>query len=79
MNKNDNSNDILLPNEIKKYRKSLNLTQVQAADLCGGGPNAFSRYEAGKTKPSRATCNLLKLLAKYPHEMKQLLPEEMEA
>ena len=51
------------PSQIRAFRKKLGLTQVQAAEIFGGGPNAFSRYELGITKPSRAACNLLILLS----------------
>jgi len=42
---------IVDPGFIAKVRKKLNLDQRQAAELFGGGVNAFSRYETGKTKP----------------------------
>ena len=48
--------------EIKAMRKSLGLTQIEASKIFGGGPNAFSRYEKGKTIPSKSTCNLLGLI-----------------
>jgi len=34
--------------ELARIRKKLKLTQQQAAELTGGGRNAFSRYERGK-------------------------------
>jgi len=52
--------------ELSRIRKKLKLTQKQAALLTGGGPNAFSRYERGKTKPLQAVTNLFKLLDKHP-------------
>lgn len=54
---------LLAPDEIRTLRKKIGLAQVQCAALFGGGPNAFSRYETGKTKPSPSTCNLLILLS----------------
>lgn len=53
-------------------RKRLKLTQKQAADLTGGGHNAFSRYERGEAVPMRAVINLFKLLDKHPELVKEL-------
>jgi HTH-type transcriptional regulator/antitoxin MqsA len=47
-------------------RKKLDLDQREAAEIFGGGINAFSRYEAGKTRPSLALVRLLKLLERHP-------------
>jgi len=47
-------------------RRKLNLDQREAAEIFGGGVNAFSRYETGKTKPSLALVKLLKLLDHHP-------------
>lgn len=54
------------PNYIAQVRKKLDLDQRQAAELFGGGVNAFSRYENGKTKPPLALVKLLKLLDRHP-------------
>ena len=54
------------PAYIAKVRKKLALDQRQAADLFGGGVNAFSRYETGKTKPPLALVKLLKVLDRHP-------------
>ena len=54
------------PDYIAKVRKKLDLDQRQAAELFGGGVNAFSRYENGKTKPPLALVKLLKLLDRHP-------------
>jgi HTH-type transcriptional regulator/antitoxin MqsA len=42
------------PDYIAKVRRKLDLDQQQAAELFGGGVNAFSRDESGKTKPPLA-------------------------
>ena len=47
-------------------RKKLHLDQREAAEIFGGGANAFSRYENGKTKPSLALVKLLKVLDRHP-------------
>jgi HTH-type transcriptional regulator/antitoxin MqsA len=54
------------PSYIARVRKKLDLDQRQAADIFGGGVNAFSRYENGKTKPSLALVKLLKVLDRHP-------------
>lgn len=59
------------PQFIVSVRKKLNLDQRQAGEIFGGGVNAFSRYELGKTRPPLATVKLLKLLNNHP----ELLPE----
>src|SRR5438067_7235553 len=38
-------------NLLTEVREQFSLTQQQAAKVFGGGANAFSRYESGKTKP----------------------------
>lgn len=57
---------IVDPAFIVTVRKKLNLDQRQAAEIFGGGINAFSRYENGKTKPPLALIKLLKLLDRHP-------------
>lgn len=54
------------PAYITKVRRKLELDQREAADIFGGGVNAFSRYENGKTKPSLALVKLLKVLDRHP-------------
>jgi HTH-type transcriptional regulator / antitoxin MqsA len=54
------------PDYIAKVRRKLNLDQREAAEIFGGGVNAFSRYENGKTKPSLAVVKLLKVLDRHP-------------
>jgi HTH-type transcriptional regulator/antitoxin MqsA len=50
---------IVDPNFIASVRKKLALDQREAAEIFGGGVNAFSRYETGKTKPPLALVKLL--------------------
>ena len=54
------------PSFIVSVRKKLALDQREAAEIFGGGINAFSRYETGKTKPSLALVKLLKVLDRHP-------------
>lgn len=57
---------IVDPAFIADVRKKLDLDQREAAEIFGGGVNAFSRYENGKTKPSLALVKLLKVLDRHP-------------
>ena len=57
---------IVDPDFIASVRKKLNLDQREAAEIFGGGVNAFSRYENGKTKPPLALVKLLKVLDRHP-------------
>lgn len=52
--------------ELARIRKKLKLSQRRAAEIAGGGVNAFSRYENGKAKPVAAVVNLFRLLDKHP-------------
>jgi HTH-type transcriptional regulator / antitoxin MqsA len=54
------------PEFIARVRKKLALDQREAAEIFGGGVNAFSRYENGKTKPPLALVKLLKVLDRHP-------------
>ena len=58
--------------EIKRIRRKLRLTQLEASRLTGGGHNAFSRYERGEATPLPAVVNLLRLLDKHPELLKEL-------
>ena len=57
---------IVDPGFITDVRKKLDLDQREAAEIFGGGINAFSRYENGKTKPPLALVKLFKLLDRHP-------------
>lgn len=57
---------IVDPAFIASVRKKLALDQREAAEIFGGGINAFSRYENGKTKPPLALVKLLKVLDRHP-------------
>ena len=60
------------PHYITRVRRKLDLDQRQGAELFGGGVNAFSRYENGKTKPPLALVKLLKLLDRHPDLLDEL-------
>ena len=57
---------IVDPGFIASVRKKLALDQKEAGEIFGGGVNAFSRYENGKTKPPLALVKLLKVLDRHP-------------
>ena len=60
------------PKYIAKVRKKLDLDQREAAKIFGGGANAFSRYENGKTKPPLALVKLLKVLDRHPDLLEEV-------
>jgi len=60
------------PWTILRIRKKLNLGQREASELFGGGTNAFSRYENGKTKPPVALVKLFRLLDRHPDLLDEL-------
>jgi HTH-type transcriptional regulator/antitoxin MqsA len=57
---------IVDPGFVMSVRKKLDLDQREAAEIFGGGVNAFSRYENGKTKPPLALVKLLRVLDRHP-------------
>jgi len=63
---------IVDPEFIVKVRKKLALDQREAAEIFGGGVNAFSRYENGKTKPPLALVKLLKVLDRHPELLDEI-------
>lgn len=60
------------PAFIARVRKKLSLDQREAAEIFGGGVNAFSRYENGKTRPPLALVKLLKVLDRHPHLLDEI-------
>lgn len=63
---------IVSPAFIAGVRKKLDLDQREAAEIFGGGVNAFSRYENGRTRPPLALVKLLKLLDRHPHLLDEI-------
>jgi HTH-type transcriptional regulator/antitoxin MqsA len=60
------------PKFIARVRKKLALDQREAGEIFGGGVNAFSRYENGKTKPPLALVKLLKVLDRHPELLDEI-------
>lgn len=63
---------IVDPRFIANVRKKLGLDQREAAEIFGGGVNAFSRYETGKIKPPVALVKLLKVLERHPELLAEI-------
>ena len=61
------------PDEIRVIREGLGLSQLEAGKLLGGGPRAFTKYEAGTVKPAASVVTLLRLLEVDPSAL-ALLP-----
>ena len=60
------SEKLLAPEEIRRIRKKLRLSQAEAGRLIGGGLRAFQKYESGDLLPSRAVSSALMLLDHDP-------------
>jgi len=63
---------LLEPEEIRRIRKKLHLSQEAAGLLIGGGPRAFQKYESGDLLPSRAVSSALVLLDHDPEALSLL-------
>jgi len=63
---------LLEPEEIRRIRKKLRLSQEAAGLLIGGGPRAFQKYENGDLLPSRAISSALALLDHDPESLSVL-------
>ena len=60
------------PEYIEAVRRKLGLNQREAGEIFGGGVNAFSRYELGKSKPPLSLLQLFRLLDKNPELINEL-------
>ncbi|MDR1662548.1 MAG: type II toxin-antitoxin system MqsA family antitoxin [Azoarcus sp.] len=58
--------------EVRGIRKKLGLKQADAGRIFGGGVNAFSEYERGKTQPHKSTMLLLRLLNLHPELIREI-------
>ena len=66
------SEGLLEPEQIRRIRKKLHLSQEAAGMLIGGGPRAFQKYESGDLLPSRAISSALLLLNHDPEALSLL-------
>jgi HTH-type transcriptional regulator/antitoxin MqsA len=60
------------PEEIKRIRMKLKLSQRSAGEILGGGPRAFYKYEHGLSLLSRPMNNQLRLLERNPDRLNEL-------
>lgn len=67
---------LLTPDEVKQIRKQLKLTQKQAANIFGGGVNAFNRYEQGQIPVPKPLSQLLTILHRHPIQINEILIKE---
>ena len=65
----------LEPDQIRIIREGLGLSQREAGQLLGGGPNAFAKYESGALAPAAALANLLLVLKDNPGALGTLRPD----
>lgn len=67
------------PDEVRRIRQRLGLSQRRAGEILGGGPRAFQKYESGEVAVSRPMANLLKLLDRDPARLADLIEESRAA
>ena len=70
---------LLEPEEIRRIRKKLGLSQTDAGQMIGGGPRAFQKYESGDSLPSRAISSALVLLDHDPGALTLLRTRQIPA
>lgn len=63
------------PDQIRTIREGLGLSQRQAGNLLGGGPDAFAKYESGAVVPRAALVKLLLVLRDNPGALSTLHPD----
>lgn len=57
---------LLLPEEVRRMRRTLGLSQRETGLVIGGGPNAFQKYESGEILVSHAISSALRVLEAHP-------------
>ncbi|MDB5051393.1 MAG: transcriptional regulator with domain [Fibrobacteres bacterium] len=63
---------LLSPEDIRKIRKGLGLTQEKIGEILGGGAKAFARYENGSVTQSKPMDNLIKVVWAIPSALEVL-------
>lgn len=63
---------LLTPDQVRKARRKLGLSQRDAGRIIGGGPNAFQKYESGEVLVSKAADTALRLLSNKPERLSEL-------
>ena len=64
--------NLLKPQDVKRIRTMIGLTQREAGTILGGGPNAFQKYEQDTVTVSKPMSNLLRVLERHPEEVEEL-------
>jgi HTH-type transcriptional regulator/antitoxin MqsA len=64
--------NLLKPQDVKRIRTKIGLTQREAGSILGGGPNAFQKYEQDTVTVSKPMSNLLRVLERHPEEVEEL-------
>ena len=72
----EHSEPAIEPDEIREIREGLGLSQVEAGELLGGGPRAFTKYEAGTIRPRASVVRLLRVLERNPDALVSLTGSE---
>lgn len=63
---------LLAPSEVRHGREWLSLTQEKAAEIFGGGRNAFSKYERGEVSQSLSMDRLIRICLAHPELVGEL-------
>ena len=74
-----NVEGLLTPEDVRRIRKGLKLTQKEAGIIIGGGRNAFQKYESGEVLVSKAITSALLLLDQNPEGLKVLKAHKGQA
>lgn len=69
---------LLLPEDVRRIRRKLGLSQREAGLVIGGGPNAFQKYEAGDIMVSHAISSVLRVLDAHPDALAILVAHRSE-
>lgn len=69
---------LLLPEDVRRIRRKLGLSQREAGLVIGGGPNAFQKYEAGDVMVSHAISSALRVLDAHPDALAILVAHRSE-
>lgn len=69
---------LLLPEDVRRIRRKLGLSQREAGLVIGGGPNAFQKYEAGDVLASHAISSALRVLDAHPDALSILRAHRSE-
>ena len=66
----------LTPLELEDIRNKYGMSQVEMSKLIGVGDSVYGRWERGSLTPSRAMCNYLRILKKFPEAFEWLMIDD---